>query len=163
MVAIPLLVFSGPPLLHATGMQLQRSFAGVPLVIESPGHFDDRQFVERSIPSATARATMAALDVLTTTLDASLQMIDDIGLTTGAPAFADFPYWRSLAPAERNAPCVCRSGRKTKQCHHAWSDPAPVIPETFGSCTGYRSCHTDARPNSRSSSSTWGWTSASCA
>jgi hypothetical protein len=130
------LVFSGPPLLHATGMQLQRWFAGVPLVIESPAHFDDRQFVERSIPSATARATVAALDVLTTTLDASLQMIDDIGLTTGAPAFADFPYWRSLAPAERNAPCVCRSGRKTKQCHHAWSDPAPAIPETFGSCTG---------------------------
>ena len=124
------LVFSGPPLVHDSRTHLQRWFAGVPLEIDGPG-FDDALFIERSIPSATARATVVALEVVTATLDAVLHVLDDIALTTQAPTYADFSYWRALKAGERNALCACRSGRKTKQCGHHWSDPAPTVPTTF--------------------------------
>jgi len=125
------LVFAAPPLVHETGMVMQRWLAGVPLRIDSHAAFDEAEFVERSIASATARAAIAALNVLTLTLDAALRVIDDIGLTTGAPGFADFAYWHMLKRGGRNDPCPCRSGQKSKNCIHEWSAPAPAVPESF--------------------------------
>lgn len=113
------LVFSAPPLGHETGTHLQRWFAGVPLTarwLHDDG-FDEEKFRDRSVPAATARACIAALEVLTLTLDTALRLIDDIGLTTGAPGLAEFTYWRALTPGARNEPCRCRSGGEDQELH----------------------------------------------
>jgi hypothetical protein len=126
-------VFSAPPLSHGTGTHVQRWFAGVPLRLESlnTDSFDEEEFVERSVLAATARASVAALHVLTVSMDAALRVVDDIGLTTGAPALADFAYWRALAPGATNEACPCRWGQKAKSCIHECGESAPGVRETF--------------------------------
>jgi hypothetical protein len=125
------LVFSAPPMMHDTSAVIQRWFAGVPLRVEADDAFDEKTFVERSIPSSTARCAVAGLHVLAVTMDAALRVLDDIALTTRAPMFAEFTYWRALRQEGRNEPCACRSGRKTKHCDHAWGGQSPFIPSTF--------------------------------
>ena len=113
------LVFSAPPLRHETGTHVQRWFAGVPLRIESltSDPFDEKQFVDQSVFASTARACIAALQVLTESMDAALRVVDDIGLTSGAPALADFAYWRALAPGARNLPCPLPLGSESQELH----------------------------------------------
>lgn len=125
------LAFAAPPLVHRSRTHMMRWLAASPIRLDGNANFDQATFVDRSIPSSTARAACAALDVLTTTLAAALAMIDDIGLTTGAPAMADFPYWRNLSPTARNESCACGSGKKTKNCIHSWGAPTPPMPEEF--------------------------------
>jgi hypothetical protein len=86
---------------------------------------------ENTIEAAIACATIVAIDVIEKTMDASLRFIDDIGLTTKAPRNANFPYWRNVKKVHGNNPCPCRSGLRSKQCSHLWSDAPPEIPRQF--------------------------------
>ena len=86
---------------------------------------------ERTIQDAIARVATLAVDVLEKTLDGALRIIDDVGLTTKAPATASFRYWRNLTKGHGNASCPCRSGRKARSCPHRWTEPSPTIVEGF--------------------------------
>jgi hypothetical protein len=125
------LVFSAAPLTHLTRTHGLRILAESPIWIDFEPGFDDVAYVTESIPSAVARCAVAALEVLTEVLDAALRVIDDIGLTTDAPAMADFDYWRPLRPTGRNTLCACGSGEKTKHCIHEWRGTSPTVPERF--------------------------------
>jgi hypothetical protein len=92
----------------------------------------EKRIQEETIETALVRAATLAVDVLTTTLDDALKIIDDVALTTGAPQMASFSYWRNLAQKGQNSLCPCRSGRKVKYCKHRWSDDPPEVAERFG-------------------------------
>ena len=80
---------------------------------------------ERTIQEAIAGASIVAVKVIEKTLDDALRLIDDIGLTTKAPAMASFDHWQKVIGKQGNAICPCCSGRKAKHCHHRWTDPTP--------------------------------------
>lgn len=80
------------------------------------------------ISDAIELASATALEVLAVAMPATLVVIDDVGLTSGACAVADFHYWRRITPSERNEMCVCGSGKKTKRCGHDWGQPSPALP-----------------------------------
>jgi hypothetical protein len=120
--------FSAPPMVHETRTHMITWFAGRSIHIQSA---DGAVKAERTVQTATARASTTALKVLTNTLDAALRVADDVGLTTGAPALSRDSYWRNVRLPERNDPCPCRSGRKGKRCRHVWGDMAPGIPDRF--------------------------------
>jgi hypothetical protein len=88
-----------------------------------------------TIQQALARSATLAVSILERTLDDALRIIDDIGLTTRAPAMASFPYWRNLTHKKGNTLCPCRSGHKAKHCLHLWSDAAPTVTERFDVAT----------------------------
>ena len=88
-------------------------------------------FREATIHNAIARAASLAVEVLEKTLDGALRLVDDVGLTTNAPAMATFPYWRNLTRKYGSRSCPCRSGLKANQCLHRWSDPVPEIANRF--------------------------------
>lgn len=98
-----------------------------------PMHFQQGEVreSERTIQAAIARTAVMAIEVLLTTFDETLRIIDDVALTTRAPKFATFKYWRMVVSVDRNKPCPCRSGRKAKLCLHRWCDPAPSVSEQF--------------------------------
>jgi len=81
---------------------------------------------ESSLVDAIEVGIIAGVHWSTRALDDALRVCDDIALTTRAPRWARTPYWRATVPSDRNAPCSCRSGRKTKACEHQWGvDPYP--------------------------------------
>jgi len=121
------LVFSAPPFLHSTRTHMIQTVAGRSIHIES----GDAIEAERTVPLAMARAAAASLRSLRITLDRALQIIDDVALTTAAPAFAREPYWRNVTrpgPYER---CPCRSGKKTRWCVHKWGTAGPALESAF--------------------------------
>lgn len=120
--------FSAPPFVHDTGTHALRFYAAEPIMTRSA---DGTESAERTVEHAIGRSAIVALDVLTGCLDDALHVIDDIALTTGAPLFADFPYWRQLDRPARNADCPCRSGLKAKRCIHDWGRPSPLIRRQF--------------------------------
>ena len=126
--------FSAPPLVDQTGTHSLIYFSGVPIEIRSESGVIE---AERTVQTAIGLASMTALRVLAVVLDDALRIVDDVGLTSGAPALADFHYWRALRPAERNQECPCRSGKKAKRCHHGWRMPAPRITESFTELRGH--------------------------
>jgi SEC-C motif len=89
-------------------------------------HFErnGRRHYENTVEEALARSAVLAVAVLHETLDAALRIVDDVALTTGAPAMASFSYWRMISQRSRNAPCPCRSGKKAKNCLHGWAQQA---------------------------------------
>ena len=51
-----------------------------------------RRHYENTVAEALARSVVLAVAVLHETLDVALRIVDDIALTTGAPAMASFSY-----------------------------------------------------------------------
>jgi hypothetical protein len=124
-----MLAFAAPMVMHDTkshGFQFVAPFATTHVAS------DGKISAEVTIEQAVARSAALAVDVLFETLDASLRIVDDVGLTTGAPEIASFNYWRMVSQKSRNALCPCRSGRKAKNCRHGWADDSPKIAEQFG-------------------------------
>jgi hypothetical protein len=123
------LAYGAPPMKHSTGTHSILWFSGLPLEVVELG--DGRREAERTVQTAIAMTSTVALTVVRVVLDQALKVVDDIGLTTGAPQVAAFPYWRALRPAPRNEDCPCRSGMKAKRCRHAWGEPVPAIASSF--------------------------------
>jgi hypothetical protein len=119
--------FSAPPLVHRTRTHWITGFAGRPIHVED-GH---EVHAELTVQTATARGAAVAVRVLWRCLDAMLRTIDDLALTTNAPAIARESYWRNLTTPGRNELCPCRSGRKVKRCLHQWGDSSPGFPSDF--------------------------------
>jgi hypothetical protein len=63
---------------------------------------------ERRVQEAIAKSAIVAMRVMVQTLDDSLRVIDDLGLTTGAPKMATFHYWRRLQVTKKQ---LCPAGR----------------------------------------------------
>lgn len=120
-------VYSAPPLIDEAGTHHLLSFCGRPLVIASAKGME----AETTIEDAISRSVILSLDLLASVLDEALRIIDDIGMTTGAPALSSVPYWRALSEPARNDRCPCRSGKKTKNCAHGWGKPAPGVTKSF--------------------------------
>ena len=123
---------AAPPLQHASRTHMLFWYAGRPIFFEGPHGRE----AEDSVETAVARAATVVLRVLRITFDSLLRTIDDVALTTHAPTVSRNRYWRSIEAGGRNERCPCRSGRKVKQCHHEWGDPAPAFPADFVSGNG---------------------------
>jgi hypothetical protein len=89
------------------------------------------QVSERHIQEAIVVTAIAAARIVVQSLDDSLRIIDDIGLTTGAPKMATFNYWRRLQVTTRKQLCPCRSGLTFEKCHHRWGEPTTPITAGF--------------------------------
>ena len=87
--------------------------------------------IQAMVQESLVRTAVIAVAILVGTLDDALRLVDDVGLTTGAPALATRDYWRKIVPMGRNEPCPCRSGLKVKKCSHRWENPAPGIVDHF--------------------------------
>ncbi len=122
------LVYSSPPFRHDTGTHIIQYYCGRPTSIQKS---DGSCVAEETIGIALARGVTVAMRTLRHTLDAALRVIDDLGLTSGAPALAREKCWRKIAAPGENDPCPCRSGLKVRECRHEWGEPAPTIPERF--------------------------------
>jgi hypothetical protein len=123
-----MLVFTAPMLLHESHANIFQWVCGVGAHIQRSSGEVSRV---TEIQEALARSSILATTVLERTLDEALKVVDDIGLTTNAPKMASFSYWRNLRRAHGGASCPCRSGLKSKDCLHRWTDPAPAISERF--------------------------------
>lgn len=118
-------VYQVPALGHASETHILTWLAGRPAhLVGSSG-----AVVEDTVENAIVFASAAALRILRECFDASLRMIDDVGLTTRAGEIGVWEYWRRHKKLERNAPCACRSGKKAKYCKHSWGEPPPPIPD----------------------------------
>jgi hypothetical protein len=102
-------------------------FAPFPLYIQS----SSGRTAQRTIQEAIATSAIVAVRVMLQTLDESLRIIDDIGLTTGAPKMATFNYWRQLQVTTKKQLCPCRSGFTYEKCHHRWRESSPSIGSSF--------------------------------
>ena len=121
------LAFSSPMMRHDTGTHILTSFHGWPLSIER----GEEKYSERSIQEAVGRAHEQSALVLRDVLDAGLQLVDDVGLTTQAPKMSMMSYWRDLVVDDTQQLCPCRSGKRGYRCRHVWGDAAVEIPMTF--------------------------------
>jgi len=86
---------------------------------------------ERNIQEAVIRSAAIAVRVISTVLNETLRLIDDLGLTTRAPHLATFDYWQKLSIATPRQLCPCRSGHRAKDCSHRWGDPSPTMTTAF--------------------------------
>jgi hypothetical protein len=122
-----MLAFAAPMLAHRTGTVAFQYVAPFGTYIEKDG----QKHAETTIEEALARSAVLAVAVLRETLDVTLRIVDDVALTTEAPTMASFRYWRMVTQKSRNVPCPCRSGKKTKNCPHAWTEQSPQVAERF--------------------------------
>jgi hypothetical protein len=122
-----MLSFAAPMMTHSTGMHAFQWIAPFGMYIQR----GEKRYAQVIIPQAVARSATLAVNVLLKTLDVTLRIVDDVALTTGAPTRASFRYWRMVSQKSRSAPCPCRSGKKTKYCHHGWADEPPQVVERF--------------------------------
>jgi hypothetical protein len=83
---------STPLVAHASNTHAFAWFAPFPTHMESTAG----QTSERRVQEAIAVSAIVAVRVMEKTLDDSLRIIDDLGLTTSAPKMATFKYWRQL-------------------------------------------------------------------
>ena len=123
-----MLTFAAPSLEHDTGTHAFQYVCAKPNHIESSSK---QQCREQTVQQALASATTFAVRILEKTLDDALRIIDDVGLTTGAPRMANFEYWRNVIQGQPSSPCPCRSGKKVKDCHHRWTDQVPDVIDRF--------------------------------
>jgi hypothetical protein len=123
-----MLAFATPMMAHDTGTHAFQFVAPLATHIESSRGII---YSEKTIDAAIARSATLAVMVLLETLDVALRIVDDVALTTGAPAMASFTYWRMVSQDARNALCPCRSGRKAKHCPHEWAEEPPRVIEQF--------------------------------
>jgi hypothetical protein len=125
------LAFSSHPLVHKTRTHAL-SWLSPDLAKISTEH---EVHPERTIHIAIANAAIRSIEVLTTTLDISLRVIDDLALTTGAATVTPHQYWRNIVAAERNDQCPCRSTMKAKRCRHVWGEPSLLMNTEFPALT----------------------------
>jgi hypothetical protein len=118
---------STPLATHASGAHAFAWFAPFPIHMESRGG----HVAERTVHEAIATLSIVAVRVIVQTLDDSLCIIDDLGLTTGAAKLATFAYWRQLQVATRKQRCPCRSGLTFEKCRHHWKEPSTSIRSNF--------------------------------
>jgi hypothetical protein len=123
-----MLAFAAPMMRHDTGTHAFQFVAPLATRIESSRGII---YTEKTIDAAIARSATLAVIVLLETLDVALRIVDDVALTTGAPAMASFTYWRMVSQEARNALCPCRSGRKAKHCRHKWAEEPPRVTDQF--------------------------------
>jgi hypothetical protein len=122
------IAYTSPPLRHDTGTHAIQYYCGRPIHIQEG---DGSVVADQTVGIATARGVTVAMRALRHTLDAALRVIDDLGLTSGAPALAREKCWRKIPTPRQDDACPCRSGRKVRDCRHAWGEPAPAIPPRF--------------------------------
>ncbi len=120
--------FSAPPFGHKSGTHITKWYCGRPIAIQRA---DGTEVSDPTVQVATARAATSALRVLHVTLDAALRVVDDVGLSTGAPSLWRESYWRQLRRPSPESLCPCRSGKKAQDCRHAMGDSGPAIPDVF--------------------------------
>jgi hypothetical protein len=77
--------------------------------------------------SETISAISVGLEVVSEALDRSLRSLDDLCLTSRIGQYRIATHWRCIVAPGRNEPCPCRSGRKSKDCRHAWGDRDPHL------------------------------------
>lgn len=118
---------STPHVNHVSNTHAFVWFAPFPTRIESGG----KDVSQRCIQEAIATASIIAVRVAVQALDDSIRVIDDFGLTTGAPKIATFEYWRKLEVKTRKQLCPCRSGLTFEKCGHRWGEPAASITSSF--------------------------------
>jgi hypothetical protein len=118
---------STPLLSHASNTHAFAWFAPFPTHTKSSAG----QTSERRVQEAIANCAVVAVQVMGQTLDDSLHVIDDLGLTTGLAKMATFKYWRQLQVATRKQMCPCRSGLTFEKCHHRWGEPTTPITAGF--------------------------------
>jgi hypothetical protein len=118
---------STPLLPHASDTHAFAWYAPFPTYTESPAG----ETAERRVQESIAMCAIIAVRVLAQTLDDLLRIIDDMGLTTGAPKMASFKYWRQLQVATKRQGCPCRSGLSFEKCHHRWREPTTSITSSF--------------------------------
>jgi hypothetical protein len=118
---------STPLVSHVSETHAFAWFAPFPTYTESQAG----QTSERRVQEAIATSAIVAVRVLAQTLDDSLRIIDDLGLTTGVPKMATFHYWRQLQVATKRQRCPCRSGLTFEKCNHRWREPTTSITSSF--------------------------------
>jgi hypothetical protein len=121
------LAFSTPLQPHKTRTHSVAWFSSSPVEVR----LQDAVLREPFIEPAMTSVMEVGLHVALQSFEASLALVDDVGLTTGAPSMAIYPYWRNLAPSDRNQACSCGSGKKWKACGHRWGESGPSIPAEF--------------------------------
>jgi hypothetical protein len=85
--------------------------------------------MDNEVASYAADALIAAGTVLCDVLADSLQVVDDLGLTTGAARLTHGFYWRDFKPVKGSRPCPCGRAAWSK-CQHRWGQPAPSVSVT---------------------------------
>ena len=121
------LAFASPQVIHVTRTHSFAHYSASPSGLVDA----DGVWWERRVKDSLARTAVRSVEVITETLDYSLRLIDDIGLTTGGPQLANFSYWRKITPGKPNQRCPCRSGKKSKKCRHDWKTDPPTLAERF--------------------------------
>jgi len=124
------LAYTSPPLQHDTKTHIIQYYCGRPTHIRNT---DGSVAADQTVGIATARGVTVAMRALRHTLDAFLRVIDDLGLTSRAPALNRENCWRKLPASAQDDPCPCRSGLKVRSCRHVWGESAPTIPQRFSS------------------------------
>ena len=118
---------STPLVSHVSETHAFAWFAPFPTIIESSKGKTSETLVQEAI----ATSAVVAVRVMVQTLDDALHVIDDFGLTTGAPKMATFNYWRRLQVTTRKQLCPCRSGLTFEKCHHRWGEQTTAIAPGF--------------------------------
>lgn len=123
-----LMVYSSPAFLHDTGTHADRLWHEAPTyAVDATGERTGPTTVQRAV----ARAATTALHACVEVGRPMLRIIDDIALTSEAPAAMRRPVFRSPGPVGRNDACPCGSGVKWKRCGHAWGEAVPELPLDF--------------------------------
>lgn len=92
------------------GVQMEREFlrAGLP------------QTPQNEVADAIADVLVKVGDVFVDSAADVRAFVVDLGLTTGASTACVIPSWGDHDRPERNDPCPCGSGRRSKRCRHSW-------------------------------------------
>ena len=117
------IAFASPPIVHDSGAIVARSYARSPMSLVHGGR---EELLEPTIAFAIADATIAAGNVITSVLEQSLIVVDDMGLTTAAATLTLRDYWRKFSPVRGKRPCPCGRG-PASACGHRWGKPAPAV------------------------------------
>ncbi|QEM25589.1 hypothetical protein D6M20_01845 (plasmid) [Rhodococcus qingshengii] len=115
------MAYASQPIVHTTGAVMRRRFSRRPTSIN--GRSEELDFL---IAHQCADSTVAAVQVGLSLLSQALEIVDDIGLTTGAATLTRHTYWRNLKPVRGNRQCPCGKG-KWPACQHRWGGPTPAI------------------------------------
>jgi hypothetical protein len=123
-------LFGGPILGHKSRTHYQRYWADSGVHVENLR--TGAQTREDKVETAIAQVAVLSLEAFCAAWDAAVRIVDDFALTTRSCEVIREEYWRKLIRGERNSPCPCRSGSKSKHCEHRWGDHGPEMPSDLG-------------------------------